>query len=87
MKASKGLPPAKGEVELNGLVIEKTFGAGSKSEHKAVYLQTDAGDYQLRRLGGNPFADAELKKLVGEKVTAKGMVSGELFVAKEIKNA
>ncbi len=85
MKASNESPSNKNEVELTGTVIEKPFGTGSKSEHNAIYLQTDSGDYQLRRLGGNPFADPELKKWVGKKVVATGMVSGELVVAREIR--
>lgn len=85
MKASKGPAPDKGEVELKGTVTRKSFGMGSKSEHTAIYLQTDEGDYRLRRAGGNPFADPELKKWVGEKVVATGMVSGDLLVARSIK--
>lgn len=85
MKASNGPAPDKGEAELRGTVTEKRVGLGSKSEHKAVYLQTDEGDYRLRRAGGNPFADPELKKWIGERVVATGMVSGELLVARDIK--
>lgn len=84
MKADK-TPPQRGETELTGTVVEKCFGEGSKSEHTAIYLQTDDGDFQLRRLGGNPFSDPELKKLVGEKVCAVGRLAQALFVASELK--
>lgn len=85
MKANKDTDQDSDGVELTGTVIEKVFGAGSKSEHTAVYLQTEDGDYQLRRLGGNPFADPDLKKWVGEKVTAIGRVTQSLFVASSLK--
>ena len=81
MKANKEAGQVPGDVELTGTVIEKPFGTGTKSEHTAVFLQTDDGDYQLRRLGGNPFSDPELKKLVGEKVIATGRLAQSLFVA------
>jgi hypothetical protein len=73
-------------MELTGKVIQKKFAAGSKSEHDAIYLETDQGDFQLRRLGGNPFSDPELKKLVGKKITATGILNEKLFVANKIKD-
>lgn len=85
MKANKEQKQERGETELTGTVIEKEFGAGSKSEHRGIYLQTDEGDYHLRRRGGNPFSDPELKSFVGEKVTATGMGNQALFVADTIK--
>ena len=80
MKANKS-----GDTALTGKVIEKIFGENSKSEHNAVYLQTDDATYQLRRLGGNAFSDPVLNKLVGKNITATGVLTGELFLAKEIK--
>lgn len=85
MKADKETKQDQNQTELTGTVIEKEFGTGSKSEHRGIYLQTDEGDYQLRRVGGNPFSDPELKKLVGEKVRATGMLSQVLFLANSIK--
>lgn len=85
MKASRSQKENKGEVELTGKVVQKKFAAGSKSEHDAVYLETDGGSYQLRRLGANPFFDPELKKLVGEKVTVTGMLNESLFLANTVK--
>ena len=86
MKADKA-QAENSEVELTGTVVEKAFGTGSKSEHKAVFLHTDECDYQLRRLGGNPFSDPELKKLIGEKVVATGRITQSLFVAAKLKKA
>ena len=79
MKASKS-----GDTTLTGKVIQKIFGENSKSEHNAVYLQTDDATYQLRRLGGNAFSDPMLSKLVGKNITATGVLTGMLFLAKEI---
>jgi len=79
MKASKS-----GETELTGKVIQKIFGENSKSEHNAVFLQTDDATYQLRRLGGNAFSDPILNKLIGKNITATGILTGMLFLAKEI---
>jgi hypothetical protein len=80
MKASKS-----GETTLTGKVVQKTFGENSKSEHNAVYLQTSEDIYQLRRLGGNSFSDPVLNKLVGKNITATGILTGMLFLAKDIK--
>jgi len=79
MKANKS-----GETALTGKVIQKIFGEKSKSEHNAVYLQTDDATYQLRRFGGNAFSDPILNKLVGKNITATGILTGMLFLAKEI---
>ena len=71
-------------MEVTGKVIQKKFAPGSKSEHDAIYIETDQGDFQLRRLGGNPFSDPELIKLVGKKITAAGVLNGRLFIAKAL---
>lgn len=83
MKADK--TGKQGQVELNGKVVKKKFGEGSKSEHDAVCLETDLGSYVLRRKGGNPFNDPELNKLVGEQILATGVVSNYLFIASDLK--
>ena len=72
------------QVELQGKVVLKKFATGSKSEHDAVFLETDDHSYQLRRLGGNPFDDPELKALVGKNVKAKGLLNDQLFIAHEL---
>ena len=61
-------------MELTGSVVRKTFAAGSKSEHSAVFLITDGGDYKLERAEGNPFHDPELEKLVGKRIAVTGEV-------------
>jgi len=71
-------------VELQGKVVLKKFAVGSKSEHDAVFLETDDQSYQLRRLGGNPFNDPLLKAMVGKTVKAKGLLNDQLFIAHEL---
>ena len=73
------------EVELSGTVYLKKAAAGSKSEHTGVFLKTDAGDFAIRKLGGNPFFDDSLVKLEGKTITAKGILDNKLLMAKEIK--
>jgi hypothetical protein len=58
--------------EFVGKVTRRTFGAGTKSEHEGVYLDTDRGSFLLRRAGGNPFSDPEVESLVGKRVRCKG---------------
>ena len=58
--------------EFVGRVTRRTFGAGTKSEHEAVYLDTDRGSFLLRRVGGNPFSDPEIESLVGKCIWCRG---------------
>jgi hypothetical protein len=57
-----------------GTVTQRAFGTGSKSEHLAVFLQTNGKEYVLRREGGNPFSDLVLEHLVGKKIWCSGYV-------------
>lgn len=84
MKAGK-MTKKEDQVELNGKVVKKKFGQGSKSQHDAVYLETDSGSFVLRRKGGNPFNDPELNKLIGEKICATGTISNYSFIASNVK--
>lgn len=59
---------------LVGRVVKQKFAKGSKSEHDAVLLKTDNGDYKLRIAGGNPFEDARLTALVGKTIRCKGHI-------------
>jgi len=74
-----------GQVELNGKVVKKKFAEGSKSEHNAVYFETDNGSFILRRRGGNAFNDPELNKLIGENICATGIISNYSFIASDLK--
>ena len=64
-------------MQYRGRVIRKPYGRGSKSEHDAVTLSTDAGDFRLRRVGGNPFADPVLERLVGQTIECDGEVQDQ----------
>lgn len=55
-----------------GRVVKRRWAKGSKSDHLAVCLETDSASLKLRRVGGNPFFDQELEKLVGKSIEARG---------------
>jgi hypothetical protein len=70
--------------ELTGTVVEQQVGGSSKSAHSAIVLQSDAGDYILRRAGGNPFYDPTLAGLVGHSVRCRGVLApGQVFMLTE----
>jgi hypothetical protein len=65
-----------------GRVAKKTVNQGSRSERKAVVLETeDQGSLVIRRPTGNPFSDPVLDRLVGSEVELEGeLYKGQLFV-------
>lgn len=65
---------------VRGTVTRRPYAAGSKSEHEAVMLVTDEGEFRLRRKGGNPFSDPSLDRLVGKRIEAEGTVAGPAFI-------
>jgi len=67
--------------EFTGKVTTGTFGAGSKSEHTAVYLETNQGRFVLRREEGNPFHDPALIALVGKTVRCEGELDNYVLLA------
>lgn len=67
-------------MQLQGRVNKKLFAAGTKSEHEAVVLTTDEGEYVLRRKGGNPFSDRVLESLVGKRIRCEGDLTGYTFL-------
>lgn len=71
---------------VRGTVTKRRYAAGSKSDHEAVMLTTDDGEYRLRRQGGNPFVDPELDRLVGKRIEASGTVveGGSLILDDEV---
>jgi hypothetical protein len=76
---------ARQQVKLSGKVMKQLSSAGSKSEHVAMHLKTSAGDYVLRRKGGNPFYDETLMKLDGKEVIATGTINDYVFTAIELE--
>lgn len=73
------------KVKLSGMVVQKAFGKGSKSEHQAIYIKTEMGEFVLRKAGANPFENNELVDLVGRKVEATGVIKDYLFLADEVR--
>lgn len=73
---------------LSGKVHKRTVNQGSKSEHDAVTLVTEAKEYILRRKGGKAFSDSILDGLVGKTIEASGTVHSTTFImdAWKIKN-
>lgn len=65
---------------VKGKVTRRPYAVGSKSEHEAVILVTDQGEYRLQRKGGNPFHDPSLERLVGREIKAEGIVAGPSFL-------
>lgn len=65
---------------VRGRVTRRPYAVGSKSEHEAVMLVTDEGEFRLTRRGGNPFSDPELDRLVGKYLEAEGLLSGGSFI-------
>lgn len=60
--------------EFTGKVTIGLFGEGTKSEHKALYLETEDRKYVLRRKGANPFFDPELRRLIGKTIRCSGFI-------------
>lgn len=60
--------------------MKRPYGAGSKSEHVAVMLDTGDGLYRLRRRGGNPFRDPQLDALVGSTIECEGTLRDQLLI-------
>ncbi len=56
--------------------MRKVVAEGSKSERSAVVLRTENGDFVLRIVGGNAFADERLDALVGTHIRAEGELNG-----------
>ena len=70
---------------LTGAVVRGPFGAGSKSEREAVWLETTEGRFVLRRKEGPTFNDRELDKYVNKRVKCDGFITGYMFLAERIE--
>jgi hypothetical protein len=64
-----------------GKVTSGPFGTGSKSEHRAVYIDTKQGRYVLRRQKGNPFFDPKLEALIGKTIRCEGELDDYVLLA------
>jgi hypothetical protein len=70
---------------LRGRVAEGPFARGSKSEHIAVFLETSAARYVLRRRDGPAYADPTLQRFVGCDVECDGVVVSYVLIADRIE--
>lgn len=59
-----------------GTVKRAAYAEGSKSEHLGVVLETQDGEFLLRREGGNPFADPFWDEWIGRRVSCEGILEG-----------
>lgn len=70
--------PQRRLVKVRGRVSTSVVRRGTASEHPGVVLETAAGERLLLvRLEGNPFEDAETRRLVGHEVEAEGYRLGD----------
>jgi len=65
--------------------VRGEYGKGSKSEREAVFLETSAQRYVLRRKTGPVFGDVELAQYVGHQVECDGFVLDTTFLAERIQ--
>lgn len=70
---------------LTGTVASGAFGAGSKSEREAIWLQVGAERFVLRRKDGPSYGDSELTGYVGKRVSCDGFIVGSLLLAEHIR--
>ena len=66
-------------MHLQGRVVRRLHGRGSKSEHEALVLETERGAFRLRRPDGNAFRDPVLEELEGREISAEGTLEGTIF--------
>jgi len=71
--------------EFKGQVVKRPFAVGSKSERLGVFLETKGDRYLLRQIGGNPYSDPELEKLVGKTIRAEGEIDDYMLLLSKWK--
>jgi hypothetical protein len=70
--------------KLRGHVSRGRYGAGSKSERNAVFIDTEDGRFILRRKTGPVFGDKALERYVGHEVECDGFLVGSSLLADHI---
>lgn len=70
---------------LTGAVRRGPFGAGSKSERMAIWIDTDDGSFVLRRKEGPTYGDPALDRYVGRRVTCDGFILDHTLLAERIR--
>lgn len=82
MTDSSGPVPVRA---LRGRVTMADYAKGSKSERRAVFIDTDDGRFLLRRKAGPVYGDAELERYVGQTVECDGFRLGTTVLAEAIR--
>lgn len=72
---------ANNTITLTGRLVLRPFAVNSKSEHLAIYMVTDRGEYLIRQANGNPFMPNELMPLAGKTIVATGSIEDYVFLA------
>lgn len=67
-----------------GRVTHGEYATGSKSEQRAVFLETARGRLVLRHKTGPAFGDTSLERLVGTQVECDGFLVGDTLLAERI---
>lgn len=70
---------------MRGHVKEDIYNKGTKSERKAVFIETEDARYILRRKTGPVFDDSELIQYTGHDVECEGFIVGSTLLAEQIK--
>jgi hypothetical protein len=70
---------------LEGQIVLRPYGRGSKSERTALMLETDGGPLLLRRRGGPAFGDTGLEHWAGKRVLCWGSVVGQVVLVDRIE--
>jgi hypothetical protein len=70
---------------VTGSVARAPFGGHSKSRHVAVWIDTGAARYVLRRNGGPAMGDKGLDRYVGHEVRCNGVPLEHTLLAERIE--
>jgi hypothetical protein len=77
--------PPKRVAGVTGSVARAPFGGDSKSRHVAVWIDTGAARYVLRRKGGPAMGDKVLDRYVGHEVRCDGVLLEHTLLAERIE--
>jgi hypothetical protein len=70
---------------LEGKVVLRPYGRGSKSERVALMLDTERGPLLLRRRGGPSFGETGLESWVGKLVVCWGTRVGQVLLVDRLE--
>lgn len=70
---------------LRGHVKQGIYAKGSKSERKAVFIETADANYILRRKTGPVYADSKLLQYIGHDVQCEGFLINNTLLAERIE--